>query len=50
VLALEGDSSGHVRRVRLSDGTTLEVDVVLASLGSIRNIEWLDGAGLAAGF
>jgi NADPH-dependent 2,4-dienoyl-CoA reductase/sulfur reductase-like enzyme len=24
--------------------------VVLASLGSIRNIEWLDGAGLAAGF
>ncbi len=50
VLALEGDSSGHVRRVRLSDGTTLEVDVVLASLGSIRNIEWLEGAGLATGF
>jgi hypothetical protein len=24
--------------------------VVLTSLGSIRNIEWLDGAGLAAGF
>ncbi len=50
VLALEGDSAGHVRRVRLSDGTTLEVDVVLASLGSIRNIEWLEGAGLAAGY
>jgi NADPH-dependent 2,4-dienoyl-CoA reductase/sulfur reductase-like enzyme len=50
VLALEGDSSGHVRRVRLSDGNTIEVDVVLASLGSIRNIEWLEGAGLAAGF
>lgn len=50
VLALEGDASGHVRRARLSDGSSLEVDVVLTSLGSIRNVEWLDGAGLAAGF
>ena len=50
VEALEGDASGHVRRARLSDGTTLDVDVVVASLGSIRNIEWLDGAQLAAGF
>ena len=50
VSALEGDAGGHVRRARLSDGATLEVDVVLASLGSIRNIEWLEGAGLAAGF
>ena len=48
VEALEGDA-GHVRRARLSDGTTLEVDVVVASLGSIRNTEWLEGAGLAAG-
>ena len=30
-------------------GTVLDVDVVVASLGSIRNVEWLDGAGLAAG-
>jgi NADPH-dependent 2,4-dienoyl-CoA reductase/sulfur reductase-like enzyme len=49
VTALEGDSSGHVRQARLSDGTVLDVDVVVASLGSIRNVEWLDGAGLAAG-
>lgn len=49
VLALEGDAGGHVRRARLSDGSTLDVDVVVASLGSIRNVEWLDGAGLAAG-
>jgi NADPH-dependent 2,4-dienoyl-CoA reductase/sulfur reductase-like enzyme len=35
--------------VGLSDGTVLEVDVVVASLGSIRNVEWLDSAGLAAG-
>jgi NADPH-dependent 2,4-dienoyl-CoA reductase/sulfur reductase-like enzyme len=50
VLALEGDAGGYVRRARLSDGSTLDVDVVLTSLGSIRNVEWLDGAGLAAGF
>jgi len=49
VLAIEGDAGGHVRRARLSDGSTLDVDVVVTSLGSIRNIEWLDGAGLAAG-
>jgi len=45
---LEGDG-GHVRRARLSDGTVLDVDVVVASLGSIRNVEWLEGAQLAAG-
>ncbi|MGF6885682.1 NADPH-dependent 2,4-dienoyl-CoA reductase/sulfur reductase-like enzyme [Nocardia sp. GAS34] len=50
VEALDGDDGGHVRRARLSDGTTLDVDVVVASLGSIRNVEWLQGAGLAAGF
>lgn len=50
VQALEGDASGHVRCAQLSDGTTLDVDVVLASLGSIRNTEWLQGAGLATGF
>jgi NADPH-dependent 2,4-dienoyl-CoA reductase/sulfur reductase-like enzyme len=47
---LEGDSAGHVRRAKLSDGTTLDVDVVVASLGSLRNVEWLEGAGLATGF
>jgi NAD(P)H-nitrite reductase large subunit len=50
VVAMEGDSGGHVRRARLSDGSTLDLDVVVTSLGSIRNIEWLDGAGRAAGF
>jgi len=50
VLQMEGDAGGHVRRARLSDGTILDVDVVVTSLGSIRNVEWLDGAGLAAGF
>ena len=50
VAALEGDQRGQVRRARLSDGSTVETDLVLASLGSMRNTEWLEGAGLAAGF
>ena len=45
-----GCPSRHVRQAQLSDGTTLDVDVVVASLGSVRNIEWLEGAELAAGF
>jgi NADPH-dependent 2,4-dienoyl-CoA reductase/sulfur reductase-like enzyme len=48
--SLEGDGTGHVRRAHLSDGSILETDLVIASLGSIRNTEWLEGSGLAAGF
>jgi 3-phenylpropionate/trans-cinnamate dioxygenase ferredoxin reductase component len=48
VLALEGDESGQLRRARLSDGDVLAVDVAVVALGAIRNVEWLDGAGLAA--
>ena len=50
VNSLEGDASGHVRRARLSDGSIVDAEVVLASLGSIRNTEWLKSARLAAGF
>ncbi|MCO6003526.1 FAD-dependent oxidoreductase [Actinoallomurus purpureus] len=49
VEALEGDGSGRLRRARLSDGSVLDVDVAVAALGSIRNVEWLEGSGLAAG-
>jgi NADPH-dependent 2,4-dienoyl-CoA reductase/sulfur reductase-like enzyme len=49
VSALEGDANGRLRRARLSDGDTVEVDVAVAALGSIRNVEWLEGSGLAAG-
>ncbi|MFF5211041.1 FAD-dependent oxidoreductase [Streptosporangium sp. NPDC000396] len=48
VSSLEGDARGHVRRARLSDGAIVEAEVVLAALGSIRNVEWLEGSGLAA--
>jgi NADPH-dependent 2,4-dienoyl-CoA reductase/sulfur reductase-like enzyme len=50
VKSLVGDNKGHVRRARLSDDSVVECDVVLTSLGSIRNTEWLEGSGLAAGF
>ena len=49
VEALEGDGSGRLRRARLSDGSTLDVEVAVAALGSIRNVEWLEDSGLAAG-
>ncbi|MFG2352847.1 NAD(P)/FAD-dependent oxidoreductase [Streptomyces sp. NPDC048521] len=49
VTSLEGDSAGRVRAVHLSDETTVEADVVVVSLGSMRNTEWLTGSGLGAG-
>ena len=45
----EGNGDGRLRRARLSDGSTLDVDVAVAALGGIRNVEWLEGSGLAAG-
>ncbi|MFB6613499.1 NAD(P)/FAD-dependent oxidoreductase [Streptomyces sp. NPDC085524] len=49
VTRLEGDSSGQVRAAHLSDGTVLEADVVVVSLGAQRNTDWLTGSGLGAG-
>jgi NADPH-dependent 2,4-dienoyl-CoA reductase/sulfur reductase-like enzyme/ferredoxin len=49
VHALEGDADGRLRRARLSDGSTLDVDVAVAALGARRNVEWLEGSGLAVG-
>jgi 3-phenylpropionate/trans-cinnamate dioxygenase ferredoxin reductase subunit len=48
VMALEGDANGRLRRARLSDGDTLDIDVAVVALGAVRNVEWLSGAGLAA--
>lgn len=48
VTALEGEK-GRLRRARLSDGSALDVDVAVAALGGVRNVEWLEGSGLAAG-
>lgn len=48
VMELIGDEQGHLRQARLSDGDTLDIDVAVVALGSIRNTEWLEGSGLAA--
>ena len=42
--AFEGDD--RVRAVTLSDGSTLDADVVVESVGSACNTEWLAGNGL----
>lgn len=48
VMALEGDGNGRLRRARLSDGDSLDVDVAVVALGALRNVDWLEGSGLAA--
>lgn len=44
VTAFEGDD--RVTGVVLADGTVLAADVVVESVGSVANTEWLDGNGL----
>ena len=48
VTQLEGDARGRLRRAHLSDGSTLDVEVAVAALGVVRDIDWLRDAGLAA--
>lgn len=43
---LEDDGSGRVLRAILSDGRTVEADLVVVALGAVRNTEWLAGSGL----
>jgi NADPH-dependent 2,4-dienoyl-CoA reductase/sulfur reductase-like enzyme len=47
VVSLGGDSAGRLRHAQLSDGDTLDVDVAVAALGAVRNVEWLAGSGLS---
>lgn len=47
--ALEGDAQGRLRRARLSDGSSLDVDVAVVALGALRNVEWLGDSCLAVG-
>ena len=44
VEAIEGE--GRVERVRLSDGSVIEADVVVVGIGVVPNTEWLEGSGL----
>ncbi|NEC84441.1 oxidoreductase [Streptomyces sp. SID12501] len=47
VAGFEGD--GRVTGVVLGDGTVLPADVVVESVGSVANVEWLDGNGVDLG-
>ncbi len=44
VTGLEGDVG--VRAVRLSDGSTVEADIVVIGIGVVPNTGWLEGSGL----
>lgn len=44
VAELEGESS--VRAVVLADGTRIEADLVVAGIGVVPNVEWLEGSGV----
>ncbi len=48
VTRLEGDAQGAVHHAVLSDGSTIEADVVVIALGALLNAEWLLDSGLAA--
>jgi len=45
--AIVGDE--HVESVVLTDGSTIETDLVVVGVGVIPNIEWLEGSGLTLG-
>ncbi len=40
---------GRVAGVRLADGATLDVDLLLVGIGVVPNTEWLEGSGLTLG-
>jgi 3-phenylpropionate/trans-cinnamate dioxygenase ferredoxin reductase component len=42
--AIGGD--GRVERVRLSDGSVIDAEVVVVGIGVVPNTEWLEGSGL----
>lgn len=41
-----GDDADGTQHVRLSDGTSLRADAVVAAIGSVPRVEWLEGNGL----
>jgi NADPH-dependent 2,4-dienoyl-CoA reductase/sulfur reductase-like enzyme len=45
---LEDDGTGRVVRAVLSDGESVEADLVVVALGAVRNTDWLEGSGLKA--
>jgi len=47
VAALEGGA--NVERARLTDGTTIDAQLVVVGIGVTPNVAWLDGSGVAIG-
>jgi 3-phenylpropionate/trans-cinnamate dioxygenase ferredoxin reductase component len=43
------DGDERVERVRLSDGSAVEADVVVVGIGVVPNVAWLEGSGLTLG-
>ena len=39
---------GRLTGVTLKDGERIEADIVVVAIGAVRNVEWLEGSGLAA--
>lgn len=46
IVGIESDARSGVAAVLLADGERLEADVVVEAIGSVPNVEWLDGNGL----
>lgn len=44
VSAIEGE--GHVERVVLTDGTSVEADLVVVGIGVVPSVGWLEGSGV----
>ena len=44
--AVDAGADGNVERVRLSDGSVVEAEVVVVGIGVVPNTEWLEGSGL----
>ncbi len=49
VTKIHADAGGAVRAVSLSDGTELDVDVVVVAIGALRNTEWIGDSNLSVG-
>ena len=47
VRRLEDDGRGHLIRVLLTDGNAFDTTCLVAALGAVRNVEWLEGSGLS---
>ncbi len=49
VASIRSDASGRVCAVVLDDDNVIETDLVIAALGAIPNVEWLEGSGIGTG-